>query len=52
MLAQVAWQGNADQRVGHDEAVGRERAQPAIDIQPTGAAGGQHRHGEHRGDRR
>src|SRR6267154_3531099 len=49
-IAQVARQRYANQSVGHNEAVGRQRAHPAIDIQPAGAACCQWRHGKQRSD--
>ncbi len=50
MVPQVTRQGNANQCVGDDEAVGRQRAQPAVDVQTAGPASRQHSHRQDRGD--
>ena len=50
VVAQITRQRDADQRVGHDETVGGERAEPAVNVQAACAARRQHDYRQSRGD--
>ena len=50
MVAQVTRQRDANERVRHDEAIRRERAHPAVNVQAACAASGQYGNGKHGGD--
>src|SRR5271163_1610858 len=45
VIAQIARQRDAYQSIGHDETVGGERAEPAVNIEAACAARRQHDHG-------